>query len=422
MPAPVAVTLNPSNSAFLVLDITSANCQQRPACVTSLPAIAGLLKKARDASATVIYSSITTPGATILPEVAPQSGEQTVTAAADKFNGTNLDALLKQKNIANLVMVGTSGNGAVLYTSYDANLRGYNVVVAQDGVSSAAPFDNFLSLYQLLQQPGAANADNKPLAQKAVTLSRSDLVTFSASAPLTPPSASASASGAAGVSSGASAAGSPGASSTSSTAPASASTSSGSAGSSATSSAGTLSVPAIPAPAAVSLDAKTAALLVLDFNTTVCKNIPACMSSLPAETALIKKARDAKVPVVYSDVPANSSLLPDVGAQPDDPVVKTLADKFFNTNLQDILKQKGATTLIVTGVVANGAVLYTSFDANTKGFTVVVPTDGISSRTPFDTVLAEYQLLHQPGSTNADNKPLADKSVTLSRGDQISFK
>jgi len=30
--------------------------------------------------------------------------------------------------------------------------------------------------------------------------------------------------------------------------------------------------------------------------------------------------------------------------------------------------------------------------------------------------------LNQPGFTNADNKPLAEKLVTLSRGDLITFK
>lgn len=75
-------------------------------------------------------------------------------------------------------MVGTRSNGAVLYTAFEANARGYTVVVAVDGISGSIPFENTLTQWQLLNQPGFANADNKPLAEKAVTLSRGDLITF----------------------------------------------------------------------------------------------------------------------------------------------------------------------------------------------------------------------------------------------------
>ena len=163
---------------FLVLDLTSAICPPRPSCVASLPKVAALLKKARDAKVPVIYSLTATAGSTVQPEVAPVSGEPSVTARADKFFGTNLDQLLKDRSAENLVIVGSAANGAVLYTSFGANLRGYTVVVAQDGIS-AEPADVIaLSRWQLLNQPGFANADNKPLTKTAVTLSRTDLITF----------------------------------------------------------------------------------------------------------------------------------------------------------------------------------------------------------------------------------------------------
>src|SRR5204862_516851 len=50
--------------------------------------------------------------------------------------------------------------------------------VAVDGISGSLPFESNLTMWQLLNQPGFTNADNKPLAEKAVTLTRSDLVTF----------------------------------------------------------------------------------------------------------------------------------------------------------------------------------------------------------------------------------------------------
>ncbi len=177
IPDPVAVTLDPKTTAFLVLDITSVICTPRKSCVASLPAIASLLKKARDAQVPVVYSDTPTSGSTILPEVAPQSGEPKVTGRADKFFGTNLDDILKQKGTKTAVIVGSASNGAVLYTAFGANLRGYTVVVAEDGMSTDDAFAQLLTRYQLLNQPGFANAQNKPLAA-GVTLSKSDLITF----------------------------------------------------------------------------------------------------------------------------------------------------------------------------------------------------------------------------------------------------
>lgn len=179
LPALVPVTLDGAASSYLVLDITSNNCQTRPSCVDSLPAISSLLKRARDAKAQVIYTNISQPGATILSQIAPQQGEPVLTATgADKFLGSNLDDLLKQRKTTTVVLVGTSGNGAVLYATYASNERGYTAVVAVDGISSSTPFDNFLAEYQVLHQPSFTNPDNKPLQPKAATLSRGDLITF----------------------------------------------------------------------------------------------------------------------------------------------------------------------------------------------------------------------------------------------------
>ena len=181
--------------------------------------------------------------------------------------------------------------------------------------------------------------------------------------------------------------------------------------------------PAIPAPAPVTLDAKTTALVVLDIINPTCSTRPACADSLPALQAIIKKARDAGVPVVYTNTAATNAIVPQVAPQAGDvTVVPTNADKFNNSDFDATFKAKKATTLLLVGTRSNGAVLYTAFEANVRGYTVVVAIDGISGAIPFETTLAEWQMLNQPGFTNADNKPLAEKLVTLSRGDLITFK
>jgi nicotinamidase-related amidase len=181
--------------------------------------------------------------------------------------------------------------------------------------------------------------------------------------------------------------------------------------------------PAIPAPAAVTLDAKTTVLAVLDVINPTCSTRPACNDSIPALQALIKKARDANVAVVYTTTAATNPIVPQIAPVAGDvTIVPSNADKFNNPDFDATLKAKKATTVIIVGTRSNGAVLYTAFEANVHGYTVVVAIDGISGSIPFETTLTEWQLLNQPGFTNADNKPLAEKLVTLSRGDLITFK
>jgi nicotinamidase-related amidase len=176
LPEVVPLALDPSTTAFLVLDINSAVCPSRPACVNSVPAIQRLLAKARAANVFVGYS--TTQGAEVLPDVAPREGDPVIASRADKFFNTNLDQVLKDHGIQTVLMVGAAANGAVMYTAFGAAERGYTVAVAVDGISSGPDFDTYLAQYQLLIMPGFSNATNDPLKPNAATLSRGDLITF----------------------------------------------------------------------------------------------------------------------------------------------------------------------------------------------------------------------------------------------------
>jgi len=184
IPAPVAVSLDPKTTALGVFDVTNPTCAGRPECAASVPKIAALLQKARDAGVLILYSSTSSTG-TFPPEIAPKPTETTLqplAGIADLFlrtsTATSLDQVLKDKKVTTLVMVGTRSNGVVMYTAFGAVARGYTVAVAVDGISGSVPFENNLTMWQLLNQPGFTNADNKPLAEKLVTLTRGDLVTF----------------------------------------------------------------------------------------------------------------------------------------------------------------------------------------------------------------------------------------------------
>ena len=178
IPAPIAVEVPVKGAALLVLDITNTICDTRPSCVTSVPKIANLVKKARDAKVTIIYSTTTTAGTQVRSEITPQSGDPVVQGRADKFYNTNLEQILRDKAVENAVVVGSASNGAVLYTVFGLNLRGITVVVAQDGISAEPEFPTSVTRWQLLNEPGFTNADNKPLAKGFVTLSTTDLITF----------------------------------------------------------------------------------------------------------------------------------------------------------------------------------------------------------------------------------------------------
>jgi nicotinamidase-related amidase len=172
--------------------------------------------------------------------------------------------------------------------------------------------------------------------------------------------------------------------------------------------------PPPPTLKAVTVDQKTTALLMLDFMNQNCGKRPACVASLPTMKKLLADARAAKVPVVYSII-ANSTtadVMPDVAPLPDEPWVQAGPDKFLNTDLAKILKDKGIQTVIVTGTSSNGAVLFTGAGAAFRGMNVIVPVDGMSAVEPYADLSTAYTFL---------NGPLLSAKSTLTKADMIKF-
>jgi nicotinamidase-related amidase len=175
-------------------------------------------------------------------------------------------------------------------------------------------------------------------------------------------------------------------------------------------------VPLPPAPALkeVTVDAKSTALLMLDFMSQNCGKRPACVASLPAMKKLLGDARAAKVPVVYSIInnSTTADVLPEVAPLPDEPWVQAGPDKFLNTDLAKILKDKGIQTVIVTGTASNGAVLFTAAGAAFRGMNVIVPVDGMSASDPYADLATTFMLI---------NAPSLSPKATLTRADMIKF-
>ena len=85
--------------------------------------------------------------------------------------------------------------------------------------------------------------------------------------------------------------------------------------------------------------------------------------------------------MIYSQTPRGTegTILPPVAPQKGEPVVRSSVDKFRNTDLEEILKEKGVDTVIVTGTAAHGAVLHTATAAGFRGFSIILPLDRLSA-------------------------------------------
>jgi nicotinamidase-related amidase len=172
--------------------------------------------------------------------------------------------------------------------------------------------------------------------------------------------------------------------------------------------------PAALALKPVTVDTKTTALLMLDFMNQNCGKRPRCVAQIPALKKLVEAARAAKVLVVYSLIAKTTTadVIKDVAPRADEPHVLSGPDKFYKTDLEKILADKGIKTVIVVGTAANGAVMFTANSAALRGLNVIVPVDGLSAVDPF---VELFTVVHM-----ATGPAIAAKA-TLTRSDMIKF-
>jgi nicotinamidase-related amidase len=173
-PALKPATLQPAETALLVMDFTRQTCsaQRRPRCAASVPKVQKLVAGARAKGALVIYS-VAVAGSTaadILEDLTPAAGELVLPPLGpDKFVNSDLEKILKGKGIKTVVALGTQAQTSVLHTGAAAALRGFNVVVPVDGMSSD---DVFPELYTAWHLATAARIGPR------VTLTRLDLIGY----------------------------------------------------------------------------------------------------------------------------------------------------------------------------------------------------------------------------------------------------
>ncbi len=161
-------------TALLVMDFTTQTCtpERRPRCAASVPKVQKLLGEARAKGAFIIYS-VAVPGSTaadILKDLTPEKGEPVLPPLGpDKFIGSDLERMLKDRGIKTVIALGTQAQTSVLHTASAAALRGFQVVVPVDGMSAD---DTFPEMYTAWHLTHAARISNR------VTLTTIDRISF----------------------------------------------------------------------------------------------------------------------------------------------------------------------------------------------------------------------------------------------------
>jgi nicotinamidase-related amidase len=169
--------------------------------------------------------------------------------------------------------------------------------------------------------------------------------------------------------------------------------------------------PSSPAPAALALDAKRTALLVMDYQNDIVDLLPAEEREplLGRAASLVAGARQAGVPVLYVVVrfrdgypevsPQNprfagvkkmglvregtpgAEIHAKVAPRPGDVVVtKRRVGAFSTTDLETILRAKDIHTLVLAGIATSGVVLSTVRWAFDMDYSMVVVADACADR------------------------------------------
>jgi nicotinamidase-related amidase len=178
--------------------------------------------------------------------------------------------------------------------------------------------------------------------------------------------------------------------------------------------------PPVPQLKSVTVDPKTTALLVLDLMKANCGVRPRCVATIPNIKKLIDAARAHNMMLAYNLTGQNPKFEdmadPSIVPRPGEHLIKNGrgANKWYDSSLDQALKDKGIKTVIVTGTSAQGAVAGSSQGAAERGYQVVVPVDGMSSEDAYNEQYAVWHLFK--------GGPVAlVEHVTVTRSDLIKY-
>jgi nicotinamidase-related amidase len=170
------VTVDPSTTALLFLDIMKAGCTARPRCVAAVPNMVRLHEAARAHNMVVWYSLVgsngkATPDDIMDPAIKPRAGEWYRQSGADKFLGSTLEPTLKQAGIKTVIICGNSFQGATVGTAIEATQRGYKAIIPVDCSAGEDAYHEQYAAYHLAKGGPVVLTEN-------VTLTRSTMIKY----------------------------------------------------------------------------------------------------------------------------------------------------------------------------------------------------------------------------------------------------
>lgn len=131
-------------------------------------------------------------------------------------------------------------------------------------------------------------------------------------------------------------------------------------------------------------DQTKTALLVIDVQTAVVEHAPNRNDVLANINKLVAEARASDTPVIWvqhndAEMPRESDgweLAPELAFAADDPVIhKQLRSSFDNTNLEEVLAERGAGRLVVVGAQSDFCVRWTLHGALSLGYDTTLVAD-----------------------------------------------
>jgi nicotinamidase-related amidase len=146
-----------------------------PATRTILPALRARLAEARARNVPILYVCDAhrpddpefarmgwpphavkgTEGAKVVAELAPQETDPVIEKTSyTGFHHTGLEGILQALDVDSLVLTGCVTNICILYTAFDAVIRGFQVTVPADCVAPLDPADGDFALRQMAQVLG----------------------------------------------------------------------------------------------------------------------------------------------------------------------------------------------------------------------------------------------------------------------------
>jgi nicotinamidase-related amidase len=162
-PKPKPVSLAVNETAIVVLDLSVRCHDPKEVCSKLMKPLGNFLERARARSVPIIYTISAHTRGTPMQEVAlPLKRRDTEPViypdAFDKFFGGELQGFLSERQVKNLVVVGSLTNVAVLYTSSAAGrVYGYEVVLPLDGVNAHSKYEHEYAIHQFTILPRDTN-------------------------------------------------------------------------------------------------------------------------------------------------------------------------------------------------------------------------------------------------------------------------